>query len=74
MTLSEILIFSTGADEERPLGYSHNPVLNFNNDNYYPTASTCAIQLTLPTRFCDYPSFKSSLDHAFLNHGGFGLS
>ena len=68
-----ILEFFTGADEIPPLGFPHEPVLNF-SDGPYPTASTCAIQLTLPTQYRYYHPFKSALDLAFICHGGFGLS
>ena len=68
-----ILAFFTGAEEMPPLGFPHDPVLNF-ADQPYPTASTCAIQLTLPTNYLEYPPFKSALDLAFVSHGGFGLS
>lgn len=68
-----VLIFFTGSDEEPLLGYPHDPVLNFNKEKHYPTASTCAIELTLPTRYPDYQTFKSSMDYGLLNHGGFGL-
>ena len=73
VTLPVIMVFFTGAEEMPPLGFPHDPVLNF-ADALYPTASTCAIQLTLPTKYTDYPAFKSALDLAFICHGGFGLS
>lgn len=73
ITLPMVLSFSTGAEEVPPLGFPHDPVLGF-SDSLYPTAATCAIQLTLPTRYTDYSAFKAALDLAFLSHGGFGLS
>ena len=39
-----------------------------------PTASTCALQLTLPTCYPEYVAFKRALDTAFTMHGGFGMS
>ena len=49
-------------------------VLNFNPTNIFPTASTCVIELTLPTKMAaDDVKFKKNLDIAFNMHGGFGL-
>ena len=56
------------------MGWDSSPVLNFNDDNLYPTASTCALHLTLPTQhYKNYTEFEGALDTAFLYHGGFGL-
>lgn len=67
-----ILSFFTGADRVPPLGYE-SVVLSFNHENPYPTSSTCAVELTLPTKQQEYDTFKSHLDVAFTMHGGFGL-
>lgn len=56
-----------------PYGYSA-VTLNFNNDDVYPTASTCAVQLTIPTRHKDYGTFKEHMKVALLMNGGFGLT
>ena len=74
VTLPIILSFFTGAEEVPPLGFPHDPVLNFSADGMYPTASTCAIEFTLPTKYSTYPEFKSVMDFAMFNHGGFGLA
>ena len=66
-----MIFFFSGADDIPPKGYPREPELNFNPSSKYPTASTCALQLTLP--IC-YDQFKSALDVAFTMHGGFGLS
>ena len=63
------LAFFTGADEVPPLGFPHPPTMTFSSENPYPTPSTCAIQLTLPTKYKSYEEFRSAL----LNHGGFAL-
>ena len=40
----------------------------------FPCASTCALELTLPTKFHNSPDmFKEKMIYALLNHGGFGL-
>ena len=67
-----ILVFFTGADSIPPGGYD-NVIMSFNKDNPYPTASTCGLELTLPTKHQEYNDFKKSLDVAFTMHGGFGL-
>ena len=74
VTLKMVMSFSTGADAVPPMGYCHDPEINFNDMAFYPTSSTCALQLTLPTRHSEYRFFKSALDTAFTIHGGFGLS
>jgi len=66
--------FFSGADDIPPMGYPHEPLINFNPDSAYPTASTCALQLTLPTCYPEYVAFKRALDTAFTMHGGFGMS
>ena len=72
VTLRAVLSFFSGADSIPPQGYA-SAVLNFEPTNQYPTASTCAIQLTLPTKHEDYNVFKRQLDVAFTMHGGFGF-
>lgn len=62
----------TGADSIPPLGLDHAS-LNFNESNAYPTASTCALELTLPTKHWTYDEFMQHFDVAFTMHGGFGL-
>ena len=74
VSLGMIMSFFTGAEDVPPMGYSHPPELNFNPSSPYPTSSTCALQLTLPTCYSEYDPFKRALDTAFTMHGGFGLS
>ena len=56
----------------RPMGYQ-SPVLTFNENDPYPTASMCAVKLSLPTKYDEYEVFKNSMNTAFTMHGGFGL-
>ena len=72
ITIGDVLSFFTGADHIPPLGFG-DATLTFNESNLYPTASTCALCLTLPTMYNDYSSFKEKFVFAMLNHGGFGL-
>ena len=74
MSLEDILSFFSGASNVPPLGFDISPSLLFDHEAVYPTASTCALQLTLPTRYSDdYNQFKSKMTQAFTCHGGFGL-
>lgn len=70
--LEDILIFFTGTDTIPPTGLPEEPALEFDSNEIYPTASTCLLQLVLPTRHQTYAAFKQHLDIAFKCHGGFG--
>ena len=67
-----VLAFFTGSDSLPPLGLP-DATLSFNSRNAYPCASTCAIELTLPTKFREYSMFKMNMDIAFTKHCGFQL-
>ena len=73
ISMGDVLTFFTGAEHIPPLGFD-DATLNFNDENPFPTASTCGICLTLPTKYYDsYPDFKEKFVSAMRNHGGFGL-
>ncbi len=73
VTLSLVLSFFSGSEVIPPQGFPNKPTLNFNADDPFPTASTCAIELTLPTKYSDgYSNFKRMMNIAFTCHGGFG--
>ncbi len=72
-TLGDVLSFFTAEEVVPPMGYATG-TLNFNYTNIFPTASTCAILLTLPTMHGSYLDFKNKLDIAFTWYGGFGLT
>ena len=78
-TLEKVLFFFTGAEEIPPLGYevpaTQVPCLSFSHSAVYPTASTCTIELTLPTKYFQdpYRVFREVMYTAMLCHGGFGL-
>ncbi len=74
VSLEMVLSFFTGADDIPPLGFPHDPQLNFSPTSPYPTASTCAIELTLPMMYNISTQFEEKLKQAFILHGGFGLS
>ena len=71
VSLGHLLSFFTGADYPPPMGFHVKPELRFNGSNDFPTASTCALQLTLPTKH-QASQFKQKMIYALLNHGGFG--
>ena len=74
MTLEQILNFFTGANYPPPLGFDQPAALWFSPLAEFPCASTCALELTLPTKYHDSPDmFKEKMIYALLNHGGFGL-
>jgi hypothetical protein len=72
VTLEDILSFFTGASHPPPLGFP-DATLNFNPTNIYPTASTCSLCLTLPTKYESFDTFKEAFVFAMQCHGGFGL-
>ena len=72
VSLELILSFATGVTSIPPMGFSKEPSINFSEYDVYPTASTCILQLTLPTCYDSFTSFKSALDTGFTMHGGFG--
>ena len=68
-----MLVFFTGADAVPLMGFPIDCTLSFNRDIVYPTASTCALEMTLPTRYHDnYELFKQKMVQGLLWHGGFG--
>ena len=71
--LLDVLSFFTGASVVPPLGFDTKPSLYFNAGAVYPTASTCALHLTLPTKYYQqYEEFKAKMVQALTSHGGFG--
>lgn len=74
MTLQDLLVFFTGAENEPPLGFTPKPSLTFLHhlSDILPTASTCSLQLRLPTRL-SYDAFRDGMINALKGHGGFGL-
>jgi hypothetical protein len=74
VTLSHILQFVTGADEEPVLGFSIHPSLEFVpvNTTFLPTSSTCSNSLKLPRPAEDFPLPPNAdlfqlYDYAFSN-------
>ena len=74
INLQSILAFFTGAEAIPSTGFQPPPTLRFSHSNVLPTASTCAVSLTLPTCYHDKPdTFRQKMVFAITHHGGFGL-
>ena len=74
LDLGDCLAFFTGANSIPAIGFNDICTLNFNPTNIYPTASTCALVLTLPTiHHGSYSMFREKMLFGLANHGGFGL-
>ena len=74
VTLEEVLNFFTGATYPPPLGFDVPASVWFSPTAEFPQASTCALQLTLPTKYYGNPErFHDKMVYALKNHGGFGL-
>ena len=74
-TLEDILIFFTGADTVPAVGFGKTPKLSFLDNvpsRLLPTASTCAIELRIPTCHTDYASFRQYMELALKGYCGFG--
>lgn len=75
VTLQEVLSFCTGALRIPVGGFDHEATLSFSSTAYYPSASTCALQLILPTQYYNDESlFRERCTFAFKNPCGFGIS
>ena len=70
--LGMVLSFFTEADVIPRQEYMQ-ALLDFNPVNQYPTASTCPIQLTLPTEHSTYSEYKKTSRCSVTMHEGFGL-
>lgn len=74
LTLQDILSFFSGGEGIPPTGFETSSSLRFSRASVLPTASICAVSLTLPTCYHDQPEvFKQKMLIAIMNHGGFGL-
>ena len=72
VTLKDVLVFFSGADAIPPLGFPREPSLVFiHNSLPLPTASTCALELRIPTVHTEYSTFKDAMITGVMGHGGF---
>jgi hypothetical protein len=72
--LSNILVFVSGTNSIPPLGFPTSPVILFskNTSRLLPTASTCALSLTLSGGLAQYDLFQQNMNLAVLNAFEFG--
>ena len=62
VSLGDVLAFFTGAEYPPPLGFDLKPIVRFTSTSTFPLASTCALELTLPTVHFDKPDlFKEKI-------------
>ena len=74
LSLGQILNFFSGSAYPPPMGFDAPASIHFNCTSEFPLATTCAIQLILPTKHYDNPGvFRERMIYAMTNHGGFGL-
>ena len=59
ISFKDILIFTTGASDVPPMGFSPTPTIQFNDGMKFPLASTCSNVLTLPLNQT-YDEFKDN--------------
>lgn len=72
-SLEDILIFFSGTDRVPPLGFHVQPTLAFNHGARLATASTCDLQLRIPTSHgISYPNFKEAIILSIKGNDGFG--
>ena len=69
ITIGDMLSLFTGAEIITTLGFG-DAILTFSDINPYPTASTCALCLTLSTMYNkECARFKEKFVYALCNHG-----
>lgn len=74
VSLSSILMFFTGAEYPPPTGFQNRAEMWFDSESVFPTPSTYALVLTLPTKYYDNSEmFIEKMIYALNNHGGFGM-
>ena len=73
-TLEDVLVFFSGAERIPPCGFGDtSPLLIFLHENQVlPTASTCDLQLRLPTMHADFTKFKDAMVLGIKSNDGFG--
>ena len=73
VSLEDVLSFFTGATRIPIGGFDCQASLTFSADACYPSASTCALQLVLPTQYYNNEElFRDRCSFAFKNPCGFG--
>ena len=76
VTVEDIMSFTTGISQVPFGGFHATPSIKFLHgvDKVLATASTCSLQLRLPTKYGeDYTAFESSLILSIKGNMGFGI-
>ena len=72
-SLEDLFVFFSGAECIPPLGFERHPTLSFVHDSRLASASTCDIQLRLPTiHGAGYSDFKEAMILSIKGNDGFG--
>ncbi|KAB0805056.1 hypothetical protein PPYR_02026 [Photinus pyralis] len=77
VTLTDVLIFATGADVLPPLGFPVKPTIQFlhgEDSRSFPMANTCGLEFKLPTCHSTYEQFKENMNFAIGNCKSFGFA
>ena len=72
LSLSDILVFGTGASSELPMGFQPKPKIAFSDRSYYLTANTCTNTIFLPREELSYDDFNYYAAFSIANSAGFG--
>ena len=78
ISIQNILVFVTGADDIPPLGFDSPAEVHFSGDTYkqemrLPSASTCGPSLYLPFCLSDPDVFAEKMDMAIIGAQCFGI-
>ena len=74
-SIEDVLVFCTGTDRVPPLQFNKQPTVTFLHASSakFATASTCDLQLRLPTSYgADFDAFKGAMVMALKDNDGFG--
>ena len=74
-SIEDVLVFFSGTNRVPPLNFDKQPTITFLHSACakFATASTCDLQLRLPTGYGeDYEAFKSAMVMAVKDNDGFG--
>ena len=72
ITLRDILIFVTGANQVPPMGFDQPLKIQFVEGHRLPSASTCSLTLHVPREIIEYGNFKEKFTLSILGAHGFG--
>ena len=72
LSLSEVLVFGTGAASEPPMGFQRKPKIAFSERSRYLTANTCTNTIFLPREELNYNDFNYYAAFSIANSAGFG--